>query len=322
MFAAARADTRILGILCIVGAVFAFTLQDSVIKLMSGSYPLHEIVLGRAVVAALLTLVMARLEGGLQVLRTRRPGLHLARGMLLVVANMSYFLALAAMPLGEAAAVFFVAPLMITALSVPLLGERVGPRRWTAVLAGLAGVALVLRPGSGAMEPAALLPLLAASCYALVQITTRRLGVTDRASAMAFYVQLSFVLASGAIGLLLGDGGYAGGGHPSLEFLLRAWVRPGLGDGLLIVACGFLVAIGAYLASQAYRVGEANLIAPYEYAALPLAVLLGYLFWNDYPDLPAVLGILLIVGGGLFVFHREAVRGREVAVERPMPRNR
>ena len=157
--------------------------QDAVIKWLSGDYPLHQIILGRATIAVVLTLIMVRLEGGWSLLRSRRLGLHLARGLLLVVANISYFLALAAMPLAEAIAIFFVAPLFITALSVPFLGEQVGPRRWLAVLAGLCGVVVMLRPGEGAINPVALLPVLAAFCYASMQILTRRLGATDKASA-------------------------------------------------------------------------------------------------------------------------------------------
>ena len=125
---------------------------------MSGDYPLHEIILGRACVAILLTVFFAHLEGGLAVLRTRRLPLHLGRGTVLVIANVCYFVALAAMPLAEAAAIFFIAPLFITMLSVPFLGERVGPWRWAAVFTGLCGVAIMLRPGDGLLEFAALLP--------------------------------------------------------------------------------------------------------------------------------------------------------------------
>ncbi len=295
--------------------------QDAVIKWLSGDYPLHQIILGRATIAVVLTLIMVRLEGGWSLLRSRRLGLHLARGLLLVVANISYFLALATMPLAEAIAIFFVAPLFITALSVPFLGERVGPRRWLAVLAGLCGVVVMLRPGEGAINPVALLPVLAAFCYASMQILTRRLGVTDKASAMAFYVQLTFVVISGATGLAIGDGRFAGTGEPSLEFLFRAWVWPGREDALLILLCGVLIA-AAYLLSQAYRIAEATVVAPFEYIAVPLSATWGILLFGDWPDLTAVFGIVLIVGGGLIVFAREASLGRLLAARRPLPPNR
>ncbi len=322
MWAAIRSSAKVQGVLCVVFGMVALSFQDSLIKKMSGDYPLHEIILGRACVAILLTILFAHLEGGLALLRTRRLPLQLARGLLLVIANVCYFLALAAMPLAEVAAIFFVAPLIITLLSVPFLGERVGPWRWAAVFTGLGGVAIMLRPGDGLFEMVALLPLGAALTYAIMQILTRRLGATDRASALAFYVQLCFIVASGAFGLIAGDGRFAGSGHPSLEFLLRAWTWPSGIDALLIVSCGGLVGTAAYLLAQAYRIAEANLLAPFEYTALPLAVLWGVLWWGEWPDATAFLGIALIVGGGLVVFYRETLHGQLFATRRPMPRDR
>ncbi len=266
--------------------------------------------------------MFAHLEGGLGLLRTRRLPLHLARGLLLVIANVCYFLALAALPLAETAAIFFVAPLFITMLSVPFLGERVGPWRWAAVIMGLAGVVVMLRPGDGLVEIVALLPIVAALAYAIMQILTRRLGVTDRASALAFYVQLCFIVVSATFGLIAGDGRFAGGGHPSMEFLLRAWAWPSAIDALLILTCGILIGTAAYLLSQAYRIAEANLLAPFEYTAMPLAVLWGVLWWGEWPDATAFLGIALIVGAGLLVFYRETLHGQLFAARRPMPRNR
>ena len=320
--AATVSHSQARGIACVLAGMALLSAQDAIIKWLSGDYPLHQIILGRATIAVALTLILVRLEGGWGLLRSRRPGLHLARGLLLVVANVSYFLALAAMPLAEAIAIFFVAPLFITALSVPFLGERVGPRRWLAVLAGLCGVVVMLRPGEGAIDPVALLPVLAAFCYAGMQILTRRLGATDKASAMAFYVQLTFVVISGAAGLAIGDGRFAGSGEPSLEFLFRAWVWPGRDDALLILLCGVLIAAAAYLLSQAYRTAEATVVAPFEYIAVPLSAAWGILLWGDWPDLTAVVGIALIVGAGLMIFAREASLGRLLAARRPLPPQR
>ena len=322
MLAAIRSSVKIQGVLCVILGMVALSFQDSLIKKMSGDYPLHEIILGRACVAILLTAFFAHLEGGLALLRTRRLAPHLARGILLVLSNVCYFLAIAALPLAEAAGIFFVAPLFITMLSVPFLGERVGPWRWAAVFMGLAGVVVMLRPDDGLLEIAALLPVGAALTYAFMQILTRRLGVTERASTLAFYVQLCFIVASATFGLIAGDGRFAGSGHPSLEFLLRAWTWPSGIDALLIVSCGFLIGTAAYLLSQAYRIAEANLLAPFEYTALPLAVLWGVLWWGDWPDATAFLGIALILGSGLFVFYRETLRGHLIATRQPMPRNR
>ena len=311
-----------LGILCILLGVFGLTLMDAMVKWVSGSFPLHEITFVRSVVAIAITLAIVPFEGGYAILRTRRPGLHLARGLLLVIANFCFFTALASMPLAEATAIFFLAPLFITALSVPFLGERVGLRRWLAVLVGLLGMILMVRPGQGVFDWVALLPVGAALAYAVMQVITRKLGATDRASSMAFYVQILFVLVSAAIGLAVGDGRFSGTGHPSLEFLFRAWVMPFGWDAVLLLGVGVLIGFGAYLLSQAYRVAQPAVVAPFEYMALPLSLFWGFMLFGHWPDATAMAGMALIVGGGLYVFYRETIQGRQIAARRLLPRNR
>lgn len=289
------------------------SVMDVVIKWLSPDYPLHEIVLVRTVVALFLTLIIVRYEGGFGLLKTTRPMLHLVRGLMIAVANMTFYLALAVMPIAEAAALFYVAPLMITALSVPLLGETVGWRRWVAIIVGFFGVALMSfnEIGTGTIKTEALLPVCAALAYALTQLLTRKLGVTEKASVMSFYISVVFIVVSVGFGLAVGDGRFVQYGGPNLEFLLRAWTMP-TGDAvLLMVICGVLVAIVGYMLSQAYKVAEANIIAPFEYVVLPLAILWGYLFWSEVPGPTTLIGILLIGGAGLYVFiHERTVQKR------------
>jgi len=274
-------------------------------------------------VALALTLaVFLPLEGGYGNLKTNRLPLHLLRGLAVVFANMAFFTGLATMSLGEATAIFFVAPLFITAMSVVVLKEKMGPRRWLAVLFGLAGVVVMIRPGGDTFQWAAMFPLGAAFFYATLQILTRKLGISEKASTMAFYIQVTFIFVSGGIGLVAGDGRYAGSGEPAVEFLLRAWVWPSSHDLWIMVGIGALSGIGGYLVSQAYRLSEAALIAPFEYIAMPLAVFWSVMIWNDWPDAISWLGISLIGGAGLYVFYRETVRGRPNVLKRPVSRNR
>ena len=303
-------DHRILGIACVVGAITLFVLQDALIKWLSGDYPLHEIVLVRAASAIGVTLVVMRLEGGIHLLRTRRLGLQLARSGLLVVANCAFYLALATMTIAEATSIFFVAPLLITALSALVLREPVGPRRWGAVCIGLAGVIVMLRPGEGALRLIALLPIVAAGAYALMQIITRRLGVTERASTIAFYAQAGFIATSAAIGLVAGDGRFAPEDNASLAFLLRAWTIPSIPDAALFLAIGVINGVGGYLMSQAYRISRPAAIAPFEYVALPMAVMWGVVFFGNWPDVITYAGMALICGSGLYVLHREMALAR------------
>lgn len=301
------ASGALVGVLCALGASTAFSINDMGIKFLSGDYPLHQVVLVRASVALVFTMVIFMpLEGGLRNIRTKRPVTHLLRGLCVVSANMTFFAAIAALPLADAVAIFFVAPLLITALSVVILKEHVGPRRWAAILVGLAGVVIIVRPGGAGFQAAAVLPLIAATAYALLHIMTRRLGITESASTMAFYIQVTFVVVSAGIGLVLGDGGFAGATHPSAEFLLRAWVWPETPDLVIMAGLGAASATGGYLISQAYRISEAGLIAPFEYVALIMAVFWGFMIWGEWPDPVVWLGIALILGSGVYMALRES----------------
>lgn len=306
-----------------MGAVWTFSTQDAAIKWLSGDYPLHQITFIRSIIALLITLaIIIPLEGGFQNLKTDRIGFHVLRGMTVVLANMTFFTGLASLPLAEATAIIFVAPLLITIFSVLLLSEQVGLRRWAAVLVGLAGVVIVMRPGSDTFQYAALLPLAAAVCYALLQIMTRKLGFTEKASTMAFYIHVTFFVFSGTIGLLFGDGRYAGTGSANLDFLFRAWIWPPFDDTLVIGGVGLLAAVGGYLISQGYRLCPAGIAAPFEYVALPLGIFWSILLWNHWPDGWSWLGIALIAGAGLYVFYRETLAGRPGLWRLPMRRNR
>ena len=305
-------------ILFILLGILAISVNDLLIKQLSGGYPLHQIVFARSGIGILLTLVVVQMEGGLRILKTRRPMLHALRGLLVVIANMTFFLALAALPLADATALFFAAPLFITLLSIPILGEKVGAVRLTAVAVGFMGVLIMQRPwaGSEALEApriVLLLPVVAALTYALNQLMTRKLGVASKASALSVYIQLAFIVVSILFYVVAGDGRFAPeSGSASLEFLLRAWVWPAPGDGWVFVALGANSAIVGYCLSQAYRIGDAATVAPFEYVGLPLAVFWGFAVFGDIPDWEVWVGIALILGSGLFVFLRERQKARYV----------
>ncbi|NKB77287.1 MAG: EamA family transporter [Gammaproteobacteria bacterium] len=169
-------SSRSIGIFSLLGSVALLTGSDSIIKWLSPHYALHEIMLFRAGFALIIIMAIVYIEGGIQVLRTRRPVLHALRGLLFVLANMFFFLGLANMPLADAVAVFFAAPIFICLLSKPILGEEVGFYRWMAIVAGMVGVIIMLRPGHSTFTVSAVLPLLAAFTYACLQMLTRKLG--------------------------------------------------------------------------------------------------------------------------------------------------
>ena len=299
------------GALSAVIAVVCFSINDVAIKFLSGGYALHQVVLFRSLIGTTFLLaVILPLSGGWRALRTRRPAMHLLRGLCVVFANMTFFLGLATLPLAEGVAIFFVSPLIITVMSVVFLGERVGPFRWGAVAVGLLGVVVVLRPGSAAFQFASLLPIAAAFGYAALHMLTRAIGKTESTVALSFYIQLTFVIVTLILGLAMGDGRYATTSHPSLEFLFRAWRMPDPADWAVLLLVGLASALGGFFISHAYRISEAAVVAPFEYLALPLSVLWGVLVFADWPDGWTYLGIALILGAGLTIIWREAVKGR------------
>ncbi|WP_299210490.1 DMT family transporter [uncultured Tateyamaria sp.] len=312
----ARQNIAGLGILCVLIAVFCISINDMLIKQLSGDYPLHQIVFARSAIGILFSLIIVQYEGGFGILRTNTPWQHALRGILIVIANMTFFVGLAVLPLADVTALFFVAPLFITLLSIPILGERVGVLRLSAVAVGFAGVVIMQRPwaDSDTLEVSRvvlLLPVLAALTYALNQILTRKLGVASKASAMAVYIQATFVIVSLGFFAVAGDGRYAEGAtNGSVIFLLRAWVWPQGADIWVFFGLGVNSAIIGYCLSQAYRLTDAATVAPFEYVGLPLAVFWGWAVFGDLPVLEVWIGILLILGAGLFVFLREQQKAR------------
>ncbi|PWE31822.1 EamA family transporter [Pararhodobacter marinus] len=297
----------LLGGLCAVGASLGFSLNDMAIKFLSGAYPLHQVVLIRSVIAlAIMLAVVIPFSGGYGILRTRMPGKHVLRGCFIVMANMTYFIALAAMPIADATAIFFVSPLVIALFSIVFLGETVGPRRWTAIGLGLSGVVVMIRPGTDAFTPIALLPLLAATAYAGLHTMTRHIGLRETAATMATYSQFTFLGFSIVFGLIAGRGDFLpADAGPSMDFLLRGWIWPQWRDVPFFCLAGIGTALGGLLIAQAYRLCEAALVAPLEYVAMPMAIVWGVAVFGEWPDLVSWIGITLILGAGIYLIWRE-----------------
>lgn len=294
-----------LGILYLICGIALFSVQDLILKLLSDAYPLSQAMLFRSLTAIPFMLALVHFDGGLKTLFTPGFPRMFGRGFVIFAPYTLYYLALAALPLATVIALFFAAPLFITVLSVPLLKEKVGTRRWIAVGVGFGGVVLMARPGTDLFDWAALLAVAAAATYALAMISARALGKTETASAMAFWGNVVFLLCAIGLSLVFGSGSFEGATHKSLSFLTRGWVNPSPQDLLLMCACGVIAAVALTLLTQAYRLGEASIVASFEYTAMIWGVIYGWVFWNDWPTPVGWLGISIIVGAGLFVLWRE-----------------
>ena len=302
MTAAESCDNPLKGIYYLIAGVFIFSLQDVIIKWISGKYPVHEIVLIRSCFSIIPILFIAHLEGGLHLLRTNHYGTHIIRSFLFFGAYICFYLSLAALPLAETVSLFFTAPIFITILSVTFLGEKVEFRSWMAVLVGFFGAIIMLRPGSKMIDPAAFLALFTAFLYATASIITRRLGKTENGVSLAFYPTVMYIIFSTILSIALNNIAVNQKSHPSLAFLFREWQLPSQGDLFLFIILGLIAAGGFYCLSQAYRLGQPSTIAPFEYIYVPLSIIWGYVFWKDVLEPQSVIGIVLIVGSGLYIF--------------------
>ena len=306
------------GVLFALGGSVTLSVNDLAIKALSGTYALHQVILIRAAIS--LTIILAVIwasRTGFRQLATRRWKEHLFRVSIVMISNVTYFLGLAAMPLADAVATSFVAPVLVTLMSAVVLGERVGPRRWAAVAVGLLGVMVMVRPGAGVIQPAAILVLISAFCYASSHMMTRRMRDTESAMTLNFFVQCGFIAVSSTMGIWVGDGHLAGSANASLAFLFRPWILPAAADLWAFAATGMAVGIGGLMVSQAYRTSEAALIAPFEYIGMPMAIVWGVVVFHTWPDATAWIGIALICGAGLYTLWRETMRKKDVDVAAP-----
>ena len=292
---------RLQAVLWLTVGVFTFSLQDIAIKTVSGSYPVHEVIFTRCVMAIPFILFLVSGSGGIRTIRSPRSGVLIFRGLLLLCAYTSYFLAFPVMKLADVIALYATVPLFVTALAGPLLGEKVSLARWGAVCLGFIGALVMVRPGSSVFELASLLPVFSAFSYASAQILARRIGLNDSAAVMSFYQNLLYLVAAGVLASIVTWWGGDYQGHKSLVFLLRQWEIPIFWDFLLISACGPIAAIGMTMLGQAYRLEEANIVTSFEYTNLIWGTIWGYLIWAEIPGLNSVIGAGLIVGAGLLL---------------------
>jgi len=266
-------------------AVAIFSCMDALIKWLSGTYPTIEIVFFRSAFA-FLPLLPALLSGGRAALRTRRPFVQAGRAALGLVSMFAFFYCFRMMPLADVFGIAFSAPIFVTALSVPMLGERVGVRRWSAVVVGFVGVLVMLRPDSGLFASTSWIALFATMLYALGQIFVRDLTKTETTACIVFYVTLTTTTVSAAV----------------MPFL---WVTPSPGDALLLVAIGVLGGVAQLAFTRAFHLAPAAVVSPFDYTGLLYASVIGYYVWGDVPTVGFLVGAGIVMASGLYILYRE-----------------
>lgn len=283
----ASARHNVLGAIHMVAGLFLFGVMEVLIKLNAAEYPVHQLVFFRASFGLIPCLVMVRQAGGLKTLKTRRPGEHFLRAAVGMSAMWLVFSAYETMNLADVGAILFAAPLFLTAMAGPVLREAVGARRWSAVLVGFIGVLLIIKPGTTALQPAALGVLGAAFLFAVAMILMRRLGSTENAATITFYLSVFITLVSLVLVAMFG------------------WVTPTPVDFLALAMIGLVGGSAQLFLTQSLRLGEAAVVSPLRYSSIIWSVLFGYLFWGALPDAMVVTGLVIVISSGLYILHRE-----------------
>jgi drug/metabolite transporter (DMT)-like permease len=298
-------NKNLLGVGSLVLGILIFSLQDIAVKWMGGHYPILEIVIVRGLVAMPLTLLFFRLEGRRGRPTTKQHKLEYVRGLFLFLSYTTYFMGLAALPLAEIAAIRFSAPLMITALSVVLLSEKVRPSRWVALGVGFIGVLIVVRPGTANFNIGSVFILLSTLFYALSAILTRRLQATDSSATMAYYSSLFYLVAAAVLAPLAIAVGPTPNAPASIAFLFHAWAMPTLLDLIVMAGLGLVWAGGMYFMARAYSLALASVVAPFEYVSLPINTMWGLVLWQQFPTLATWVGAGLTLLSGLYTLYQD-----------------
>jgi drug/metabolite transporter (DMT)-like permease len=300
-----KISSNIQGVGFLVLGLLIISLQNIAVKSIGGDYPVLEIVIFRSFVALPCTLLLYRSEGKRGLPTTQRHKLQIVRGFLFFLSYTTYFMGLAALPLADVAAIRFSAPLAITLLSVVMLGEKVGPRRWLALVVGFVGILLIVRPGSATFNLGSIFVLATTLFYSLSVMATRRLRTTDSSATMAYFSSLVYLAAAFILAPLAIVVGEIPNAHPSIAFLFRPWALPTLLDGAIMSGLGLVWASGMYFTARGYSLALASVAAPFEYVSLPINIMWGLLIWHEIPTLMTWAGTVLTLSSGMYILYRE-----------------
>jgi drug/metabolite transporter (DMT)-like permease len=286
------------GILYMVAACGVFTAVNAVVKGLAETYPVTEITFFRSVFALVPCAILIATHGGLPVLRTRILPQHVGRAVLQYASMFLSFSALALMPLADVVAIQFASPLFMTALSVPLLGEKVGLHRWSAVVVGFIGVLIMVGPGGDVFKLGALLVLGNALISAVISLALRRMSATESSTTLVAYQ----VFVTAVLGCIVAPFG---------------WIDPKPADLVMLIAIGLSSGVGQFWWTQALRFAPAAIAAPFSYSSMIWAMALGYAVWGDLPTASLLIGAAIVVSSGLYILYRETVRRVKASAAEP-----
>lgn len=280
------------GILLFISGLAFFVVGEALVKLLHDGYGTTQIVWSRYFFHFAFTCLFLSRGNLFTQARSTRPWLHVSRSFLMLVATVCFFWALKYLPLADAIAIVFVAPLLVTAFSIPMLGETVGWRRWLAILIGFGGVMIIIRPGAESAHWAMFLPLGSAFCYAIYQILTRIASRTDHANTSLLWTSIIGVAATSLV----------------VPFF---WVLPDLTGWIYMAALGACYGFGHYLLIRGLEIAPASVVSPFLYTQVIFAAILGLIIFNQFPDVWTLTGLAIVVPCGLYIWRREVTLAKK-----------
>ena len=306
------------GIVFILIAMIVFSVQDGIMKHIYNFVSLYEIYLIRTVVSFVLILLFLIITKKPIVFKTQYPLLTFTRVILFFFGFSSFYVSLTVLPLGTATALFFVTPFLITIFAHFFLKEEIGIRRWSAIVVGFIGVYITLNPDFSNFNYLSLLPILCAFCYSLSMIIIKKTSDKDSVYTQTFTFYIGAIILSIIFYFIIGDGQYNTSNHPASQFIFREWFVDFNNNILLMAATGVTATLAFLFLFTAYSIASPAVVSPFEYSILFWSPLVGWLYFDEIPSLNTVIGILIIVSSGIYIFMREKAQNQYIATEKPL----
>ena len=306
------------GIVYILIAMMVFSVQDGIMKHIYNFVSLYEIYLIRTVISFVLILMFLIITKQSIVFKTQYPLLTITRVILFFFGFSSFYVSLTVLPLGTATALFFVTPFLITIFAHFFLKEEIGIRRWSAIVVGFIGVYITLNPDFSNFNYLSLLPILCAFCYSLSMIIIKKTSDKDSVYTQTFTFYIGAIILSIIFYFIIGDGQYNTSNHPASQFIFREWFVDFNNNILLMAATGVTATLAFLFLFTAYSIASPAVVSPFEYSILFWSPLVGWLYFDEIPSLNTVIGILIIVSSGIYIFMREKAQNQSIATEKPL----
>ena len=306
------------GIILILLAMMVFSIQDGIMKHIYSFVSLYEVYLIRTVVSFVLILLFLIITKKPIVFKSQYPILTFCRVILFFFGFSSFYVSLTVLPLGTATALFFVTPFLITIFAHFFLKEEIGIRRWSAIAIGFAGVYITLDPDFSNFNYLSLLPILCAFCYSLSMIIIKKTSDKDSVYTQTFSFYIGAIIFSVIFYFIIGDGNFDTSDHPSSQFIFRKWFVD-LDNSIWFMITTGVTATGAFLLLfRAYSIASPAVVSPFEYSILLWSLLIGWYYFDEIPTFSTVIGILIIVSSGIYIFIREKAQDQSIATEKPL----